>query len=216
MGWLHGLLHHGKELLAQLFQIHFSPQGRAKGGQGLMKTIAVGNHLFQLTHLGAVNCFFVRENDGVTLVDTSWPSSQARAIMREAEKLGLLIARIVLTHAHIDHVGSLDALHALLPTVRVQIGEREARLLAGDLSLDPSEPQGKTPIAYPCKTQPTQLLHEGDRIRHPEYGQWGIVNLQQRAHPADRTGSSGREPAGHDPSQHQSRTLWAHPLRPGT
>ena len=119
MGWLHGLLHHGKELLAQLFQIHFSPQGRAKGGQGLMKTIAVGNHLFQLTHLGAVNCFFVRENDGVTLVDTSWPSSQARAIMREAEKLGLPIARIVLTHAHIDHVGSLDALHESLPAVPI-------------------------------------------------------------------------------------------------
>ncbi|HEX4204965.1 MAG TPA: MBL fold metallo-hydrolase [Ktedonobacteraceae bacterium] len=130
-----------------------------------MKTQAVSNHLFQLTHLGLVNCFLVREEDGFTLVDTSWPSSQAQVIAREAGKLGLPIVRIVLTHAHIDHVGSLDALHELLPDVPVAIGQREARLLAGDLSLDPTEPRGeKAPGAYPCKTKPAQLLDEGERI----------------------------------------------------
>ncbi len=129
-----------------------------------MRTTLLGNNLWQLTHLGAINCFLVRENDGFTLVDTAWPSSQAQAIIQEARKLALPIVRIALTHAHIDHVGSLDALHALLPAVPVAIGEREARLLAGDLSLDPSEPQGNKPGAYPCKTLPTQLLHEGDRI----------------------------------------------------
>src|SRR5579883_2845221 len=129
-----------------------------------MKTLALGDHLFQLTHLGAVNCFFVREEDGLTLVDTSWPSSQARAIQREAERLGLPIVRILLTHAHIDHVGSLDALHKDLPHVPVLIGEREARLLAGDLSLDATEPQGKAPGAYTCQTRPTSLLHEGERV----------------------------------------------------
>lgn len=129
-----------------------------------MKTTALTENLYQLTHLGAVNCFLVREEDGFTLVDTSWPSSQAQAIMQEASKLGLPIVRILLTHAHSDHVGSLDALHGLLPEVPVLIGAREARLLAGDLSLDASEPQDKKLKAYPCKTQPTQLLHEGDRI----------------------------------------------------
>jgi glyoxylase-like metal-dependent hydrolase (beta-lactamase superfamily II) len=129
-----------------------------------MKTTAISNDLFQMTHLGAVNCFLVREDDGLTLIDTSWPSSQAQAIMQEASKLSLPIVRILLTHAHIDHVGSLDALHALLPNVPVLISEREARLLAGDLSLDTTEPQGKAPKAYTCKTRPTQLLHEGDRI----------------------------------------------------
>ncbi len=129
-----------------------------------MKVTASSNHLFQLTHLGAINCYLVREEDGFTLIDTAWPRSQAQAIMREANKLGLPIVRIVLTHAHIDHVGSLDALHVALPHVPVAISEREARLLSGDLSLDPSEPQDKKPGAYPCKTNPTLLLHEGDRI----------------------------------------------------
>jgi glyoxylase-like metal-dependent hydrolase (beta-lactamase superfamily II) len=129
-----------------------------------MKVKAYGNHLFQLTHLGAINCFLVREDDGFTLIDTAWPESQARAIIQHADALGSPIARILLTHAHIDHVGSLDALHEALPDVEVAISEREARLLAGDLSLDASEPQDSKPGAYPCKTKPTRLLHEGERI----------------------------------------------------
>jgi glyoxylase-like metal-dependent hydrolase (beta-lactamase superfamily II) len=47
----------------------------------------------------------------------------------------------------------------------VAIGQREARLLAGDLSLDPTEPRGeKAPGAYPCKTKPVRLLNDGERI----------------------------------------------------
>src|SRR5439155_5295782 len=80
-------------------------------------------------------------------------------------KLGLPIVRIVLTHAHIDHVGSLDALHEALPDVPVAISERDARFLSGDKSLDPTEPQVPLRGGYPiCKTKPTLLLHEGDRI----------------------------------------------------
>ena len=37
------------------------------------------------------------------------------------------IARIVLTHAHGDHIGSLDALHELLPDAEVLISSRDAR-----------------------------------------------------------------------------------------
>jgi glyoxylase-like metal-dependent hydrolase (beta-lactamase superfamily II) len=129
-----------------------------------MKTTASGNNLFQLNHLRFVNCYLVREDDGFTLIDTA-DSGQAQPIMQAAQKLGLPIARIVLTHAHIDHVGSLDALHEALPEVPVAISERDARFLTGDMSLDSSEPQVKLRGGYPvCKTKPTLLLHEGDRI----------------------------------------------------
>jgi glyoxylase-like metal-dependent hydrolase (beta-lactamase superfamily II) len=130
-----------------------------------MKVKAASNNLFQLTHLGFVNCYLVREDDGFTLIDTSWPSSQAQPIMQEASKLGLPIVRILLTHAHLDHVGSLDALHASLPDAQVAISERDARFLSGDKSLDPSEPQVPLRGGYPvCSTKPTRLLHEGERI----------------------------------------------------
>src|SRR5258707_15055626 len=107
-----------------------------------MKTTTVSDNLFQLTQLGFINCYLVREDDGFTLIDSA-ASGQAPAIMQAAQKLGLPITRIVLTHAHIDHVGSLDALHEALPDVPVAISERDARFLAGDKSLDPAEPQTK-------------------------------------------------------------------------
>lgn len=129
-----------------------------------MKVKAFGNDLFQLTQLGAINCYLVREDDGFTLVDTAY-SGQAQAIMHEASKLGLPIVRIVLTHAHVDHVGSLDALHEALPQIPVAISERDARFLSGDKSLDPAEPQVPLRGGYPvCKTKPSLLLHEGDRL----------------------------------------------------
>src|SRR5947209_7469591 len=129
-----------------------------------MKVTTSSTHLFQLTHLGAINCYLVREEDGLTVIDTGM-SGQAQAIVREASKLGLPIVRIVLTHAHVDHVGSLDALHAALPQAQIAISERDARFLSGDKSLDPSEPQVPLRGGYPvCRTVPTLLLHEGDRI----------------------------------------------------
>jgi glyoxylase-like metal-dependent hydrolase (beta-lactamase superfamily II) len=129
-----------------------------------MKVTAYSNTLFQLTRLGFVNCYLVREEDGFTLIDTGM-SGQAQQIIQSAQKLGLPIVRIVLTHAHVDHVGSLDALHEALPNAQVAISERDARFLSGDQSLDPSEPQVPLRGGYPvCQTKPTLLLHEGDRI----------------------------------------------------
>lgn len=129
-----------------------------------MKVTAYSNTLFQLTRLGFVNCYLVREEDGFTLIDTGM-SGQARQIIQAAQKLGMPIVRIVLTHAHVDHVGSLDALHEALPDAQVAISERDARFLSGDQSLDPSEPQVSLRGGYPvCQTKPTLLLHEGDRI----------------------------------------------------
>jgi len=109
-----------------------------------MKVRASSNNLFQLTHLVAFNCYLLREDDGFTLIDTNM-SGQAQAIMREANKLGLPIIRILLTHAHVDHVGSLDALHAALPNAQVAISERDARFLTGDKSLTP--PSHRCPYA---------------------------------------------------------------------
>ena len=129
-----------------------------------MRITTYGDYLVQLTRLTAFNCFLVREDDGFTLVDTGMNGS-AKSILAAARQLGAPIRRITLTHAHVDHVGSLDALHALLPEAEVSISERDARFLTGDQSLDPGEPQVPLHGSYPvCSTPPTQLLHAGDRV----------------------------------------------------
>jgi glyoxylase-like metal-dependent hydrolase (beta-lactamase superfamily II) len=104
-----------------------------------MKSSTHGAHLVKLTRLGAVNVHLVREDDGLTLVDTGI-SGSAKAIVAAAQAVGAPIARIVLTHGHDDHAGSLDALHDALPAVPVLVSGREARLLDGDQAMEPGEP----------------------------------------------------------------------------
>jgi glyoxylase-like metal-dependent hydrolase (beta-lactamase superfamily II) len=122
------------------------------------------DNLTRVTRLGFVNAFLVREDDGLTLVDTMLPRS-SKAILGAAERLGAPIVRIALTHAHADHIGSLDELAAALPGVEVLISTRDARLLAKDMSLDPGEPKDKLRGGYPgAKTVPTRTLEPGDMV----------------------------------------------------
>jgi glyoxylase-like metal-dependent hydrolase (beta-lactamase superfamily II) len=129
-----------------------------------MKIRKYGDHLVQLTFLGFVNCYLVCEDDGFTLIDTAI-EGRAQGMIKAAQSLGQPIKRIVLTHAHVDHIGSLDALHEALPEAEVMITARDARFLIGNLSLDADEPQDKLHGGYTiCQTRPSCLLHEGDRI----------------------------------------------------
>ncbi|SEG20977.1 Glyoxylase, beta-lactamase superfamily II [Bryocella elongata] len=133
-----------------------------------MRIREVSDHAFQLTRMGLVNCYLLRESDGYTLIDTGIGGS-AEAILVAARKLGVAmeIQRVLLTHAHADHIGSLDQLCHLLGNADVAIGAREARLLpkkpAQDRSRDENEPQGKLKGMYPGATsQPTHLVSDGE------------------------------------------------------
>jgi glyoxylase-like metal-dependent hydrolase (beta-lactamase superfamily II) len=53
-------------------------------------------NLIRLTLFGMINCFLVREEDGLTLVDTGVAGS-APGIRKAARTLGAPIRRIVLT-----------------------------------------------------------------------------------------------------------------------
>ena len=118
----------------------------------------------RISRFGFVNAYLVAEDDGLTLVDTLVPRS-AKALLRVAEGLGAPVVRIALTHAHGDHIGSLDDVVAALPGVEVLISARDARLLAKDKSLDPGEPQAKLRGSYPgAATRPTRTLAPGDRV----------------------------------------------------
>jgi glyoxylase-like metal-dependent hydrolase (beta-lactamase superfamily II) len=136
-------------------------------GEIVMKMTTHG-HLHQLAfmpRLFPVNCYLVEEEDGLTLIDCAMPFS-AKGILIAALKLRKPIRRIVLTHAHGDHVGALDRLKRELPEAEVMISARDARLLAGDTSLQADEPQFPIRGDVPKKiaTRPDRLLQDGDRI----------------------------------------------------
>ena len=118
----------------------------------------------RISRLGIVNAYLVQEDDGLTLIDTMIPGS-AKKVLGAAAELGKPIVRMLLTHAHGDHVGSLDALARELPDAEVLISERDARLLRGDKTLDPGEPDDKLRGGYPgAKTRPGRTLNAGDRV----------------------------------------------------
>ena len=128
-----------------------------------MQLVQETKNLVRLTRFGMVNCFLAREDDGFTLIDTGVAGS-APGIREAAQSLGAPIRRILLTHAHIDHVGSLDALVREYPGMEFALGQRESRLLRKDFSLDAGE-TGKTLVGFPgAKSQPTRLLNDRDRI----------------------------------------------------
>jgi glyoxylase-like metal-dependent hydrolase (beta-lactamase superfamily II) len=132
-----------------------------------MKVRSVSAFGHQLTRFGLVNCYLVRESDSFTLIDTT-VAGGARRIIDAARAIAQEpIARLLLTHAHGDHIGSLDALAAALGQPQVAIGKREARLLpkkpAQDRSLDPGEPQCKVKGSLPgAVTAPTHLLSDAE------------------------------------------------------
>ncbi len=132
-----------------------------------MRTTAYGDTFVQLTRfptLFPVNCYLVRENDGFTLIDTGIAGSE-KVILTSVQPLGAPIVRIVLTHAHGDHAGSLDALHAALPDAEVIVAERSVPLLTKDLSLRPGEPVDKVRGSWPkVATKPDRTVVTGDRI----------------------------------------------------
>jgi glyoxylase-like metal-dependent hydrolase (beta-lactamase superfamily II) len=127
-----------------------------------MKQIQISPDIVQLTRLGLVNCFLIREDDGLTLVDTMVPGS-ARAIVAAANILNRSLRRVLLTHLHGDHVGSLNVLANRLVSIEIAIGRRESRFLARDFHLEPHEPQAKVRGTFPkVEVTPSALLSDGE------------------------------------------------------
>jgi glyoxylase-like metal-dependent hydrolase (beta-lactamase superfamily II) len=118
----------------------------------------------RIVRLGVINAYLVAEDDGLTLIDALIRGGE-KPILAAAERLGAPIVRIAITHAHFDHVGALDALARRLPAAEIAVPARDARLLAGDRSLDPDEPPAKLKPGLPrVATRPSRLLAPGDRL----------------------------------------------------
>ncbi|MBI1296338.1 MBL fold metallo-hydrolase [bacterium] len=111
-----------------------------------------------------MNTYLIEEDDGLTLIDTGM-SGSADSILAAAQQLGQPIRRVLLTHAHTDHVGSLDALVQRLPDVAFLCSAQTARFLKDDFTLAPG--QADTPLKggfVRCESTPTQTVKPGDHV----------------------------------------------------
>ncbi|MBM7650853.1 MBL fold metallo-hydrolase [Neobacillus cucumis] len=132
-----------------------------------MRVIKKG-FLYQVTFMAKVfpvNCYLVEEADGLTLIDAALGFC-AKGILQAARTIGKPITKIILTHAHEDHVGALDMLKEALPEVPVYISSRDYRLMNNDRSLDPHEDQTpiKGGVPKSLKTRANILLKEGELV----------------------------------------------------
>lgn len=126
--------------------------------------------VYQLTFFPSwfpVNCYLVDEGNALTLVDAALPFSY-KGILKTATSIGKPITRIILTHAHSDHIGALDRLKELLPDCEVVISARDAKLLRGDVTLEAGElktpVRGGVPKPGKIKAVPDREVSEGDLV----------------------------------------------------
>lgn len=129
-----------------------------------MKLTQHGQNLWQVTRLFAFNCYLVGDGTGLTLVDTNMSGSTAD-ILKAAQIIERPITRITLTHAHVDHAGSLDEVAVQLPDAEVSFTKRTAEFLQGKLNLRADEPQAKLRGGFVNRTtQASRLLKPGDML----------------------------------------------------
>lgn len=124
--------------------------------------------LYQLTFLPGlfpVNCYLYETKEELFLIDAGWAYS-SRGILKKARKIGKPITKILITHAHSDHLGALDKIKKSFPQAQVYISKRDARILGHNFTIESDEAQ--TPIKRGVPKNlgiiPDIFLSDGDLI----------------------------------------------------
>jgi len=102
------------------------------------------------------NCYIVGSESAKAgmIID---PGDEAEAILEEVKDLGLAIKSIVLTHAHIDHIGALkEVKEATGAEVAIHADDAQA--------LQEKSVSAMFGLSYPTPPPPDRLLKGGDSI----------------------------------------------------
>ncbi len=124
----------------------------------------ITDSLVQIKNFGIMNVYIVKEVDGLTVIDTGMAGT-AKSIMAAAEQIGKPIKRVLLTHAHSDHINGLDPLKKALPNIEVIVSEQSARFMEGDMSLEPGQANVELKGDFPSvETRANRTVADGDMV----------------------------------------------------
>ncbi|WP_373232849.1 MBL fold metallo-hydrolase [Cohnella sp.] len=121
--------------------------------------------LIFMPKLFPLNCYLIEDDSGVTLIDTCM-HFVAKGIFAAIQATEKPLTRILLTHAHDDHIGAIPFLKEKFPQVKIGISRRDAAILKGDHTLLPHEAQTPLKGGIPKKAlfSPDFLIEDQDRI----------------------------------------------------
>jgi glyoxylase-like metal-dependent hydrolase (beta-lactamase superfamily II) len=139
----------------------------------------IQNHIYRIKGLLMGNVYVIEASDGLTIVDTSKPGSVSQ-IEKSLNRGGYQLSdikRILITHAHWDHFGSLSELQALTGAKVYAHHRYESEVIRGEKTArfaSPSQLGGFDRFVYKYWLKPmrsSQLgvpvhyeLTEGDRL----------------------------------------------------
>jgi glyoxylase-like metal-dependent hydrolase (beta-lactamase superfamily II) len=98
-----------------------------------------------------VNCSILSENGKAWIVD---PGGEAGRIVALLEKKGLEPAGILLTHAHFDHIGGVNALQAAFPGLKLTVHSNDLPVI--------THPMNCLPPDYPPVAMPKNIIGTTD------------------------------------------------------
>ena len=98
-----------------------------------------------------VNSSIISENGRAWIVD---PGGEAERIIALLEKKGLEPAGILLTHAHFDHIGAVNALQTAFPDLTLTVHRNDLPVI--------THPMNAMPPDYPPVTMPKNIIHGTD------------------------------------------------------
>ncbi|WP_192930903.1 MBL fold metallo-hydrolase [Deinococcus sp. AJ005] len=101
----------------------------------------------QHAQFGVINSYLVPEADGFTLIDAGVPGLE-RHVLAVMKRTSRTLRRVVTTHTHPDHIGSMDALKKAFPDLEILVGANDADGMAH----------------HGVLAAPTRLLRGGDSV----------------------------------------------------
>ena len=130
-----------------------------------MKPVIKGVHLIAL---GMANAFMIEGDDGLTLIDSGYPDKEALvfAAIRKLGRSADQLKHLILTHAHVDHVGSAAAI----------VRETGARTYMHSLDIPIAESGG--PIR-PLQPAPGLLHHLLCKVFLDPARRWQAIAINQ-------------------------------------